>query len=421
MTTELDLLHVLKNKEEYNLYSKYVKEHTVTPQTLQIIKDMDEFFKVNPSATTVDWGAFGTWFKLVKNASLKKAEVEIYDKIFTNLATHAGGVVSDEITKHFIKLDYAGRIQDHTSKLLGGHNVELTDVQPILDEYNRVVGTASTLDSDFSSSDLSAILDTSVRSDGLDWALEDLNVAIGPLHKGDFVIVGTRPEVGKTSFAVDQTCFMGQTLKGTVLWFNNEEDGERVLLRAYQSVLNKTLRDILLDEKAAQAEYTKLMGAIDKVKVYDKPHMTIKDCEAVCLKVQPSLIVFNVMDKIHGAPGDTDVSKLRNLFQWGRELAKTYGPVIALAQADGTAEGQQWVYQNQLYGSKTGVQGEADVIITIGAVHDPARINDRFIHVPKNKLPGGTKSNPAMRHGFFEVAFDTERCRFNSKTYGPRK
>lgn len=423
MTTELDLLHVLKNRNNYDRYAKYVAEHAVTKQTLLIIKDMEEFFTINTTVTDVDWSSFSSWFKLVKHAGLKKAEAEIYDKIFTNLQAHTGGVVSEEITKHFVKLDYAGRIQDHTSKLISGQSLELTDIQPILDEYVHVNGTTSSLDDHFSSHDLSKILDVSVRSGGLDWGLEDLNVAIGPIRKGDFIIVGTRPEVGKTSFAVDQTCYMAQQLapESTVLWFNNEEDGEKIGLRAYQSVLNEDLRYILANEKDATAKYIARMGRVDKVKVWDKPHMTVKEVEAVCKKYNPSIIVFNVLWKIHGFEGGSDVERLHKLFQWGRELAKTYGPVFALTQADGSAEGQQWVYQNQLYGSKTGIQGEADAIITIGAVHDAAKVNERYIHVPKNKLPGGPRSNSAMRHGFFEVSFDTERCRFISKTHGARK
>ena len=86
------------------------------------------------------------------------------------------------------------------------------------------------------------------------------------------------------------------------------------------------------------------------------------------------------------------------IFNWARELAKKYAPVITVHQADGSAEGVKWIDMSKLYGSKTGVQGEADAIITIGRL--PEEGNKRYLYVPKNKLDG---NNQAMRNGRFEI------------------
>ena len=62
---------------------------------------------------------------------------------------------------------------------------------------------------------------------------------------------------------------------------------------------------------------------------------------------------------------------------------------------------------SQLHMSKTGIQGEADAIITIGrTMSKPA---SRFIYVPKNKMKG---DDPSLRNGQFEVTLDGERARF---------
>ena len=69
----------------------------------------------------------------------------------------------------------------------------------------------------------------------------------------------------------------------------------------------------------------------------------------------------------------------------------------------------------QLYGSKTGIQGEADVILMIGCEDNGQDI--RYISIPKNKLPGGPRSVPGLRHGKFEVNFDHQTGRFTSNMY----
>lgn len=420
MITELDLLHVLKNRANFQRFKPLVKEHAVTDRTLKIINDLETFYTINPGVDEVDWNTFSTWFKLVKNASMKSADMDLYTKIFDNLVSFKPAETVEAIQKHFITLDYAGRMLEELNNVVAGKtSSDLIFVDALYAEWADEVKLSSINDDDdYANSSLKDILDTAYRKGGLEWKLEDLNVGIGPLHKGDLIIVGTRPEVGKTTFSVDQVTFMLQQLGPTdkLLWVNNEEDGDRIMLRAYQSVLNKDLREILKDELKAQAEFDKLI--LDRVKVYDKPGATVQDIERQCKKHNPKIIVFNVMDKVNGFSEEgNEVGRLRKLFQWGRELAKKYGIVFALAQADGSAEGQKWIFQDQLYGSKTGVQGEADVIITIGAVHDPKFKLDRFIHVPKNKLPGGPRSDPTKRHGYFTVTIDPDRATFITKDY----
>ena len=91
--------------------------------------------------------------------------------------------------------------------------------------------------------------------------------------------------------------------------------------------------------------------------------------------------------------------------------------MFVVAQADASAEGVRWLDQSQLYGSKTGMQGEADVQLMIGKDNEPGHEGDRFISIVKNKTSGGPRCNPSLRHGKFEVTFDGERARFRSKSW----
>ena len=64
----------------------------------------------------------------------------------------------------------------------------------------------------------------------------------------------------------------------------------------------------------------------------------------------------------------------------------------------------------QLYGSKTGIQGEADGIITIGRRDSSS--NERTVFVPKNKLPDG---NNSMRNVRFHVDIDPNTTSFTER------
>lgn len=170
--------------------------------------------------------------------------------------------------------------------------------------------------------------------------------------------------------------------------------------RIVQSALGITSEELEEDPAKAAAAYTKLMGRMDKIIIFDKADVSTRDVDALLKKYDVGLVIFDQLWKMHGFEEEAgnEVTRQGMLFNWARELSKKYAPVIAVAQADGTAQGQRWIEMSQLYGSKTVIQGEADAIVTIG--RDPATGDTRYLYVPKNKLKG---KNPAMRNGKYEL------------------
>ena len=65
-----------------------------------------------------------------------------------------------------------------------------------------------------------------------------------------------------------------------------------------------------------------------------------------------------VLDKIKGFNSDRDDLKLGFIYQWARELAKQYCPVIGVSQADGTGEGKKWLTMDNVSGAKTSKQAK---------------------------------------------------------------
>ena len=148
------------------------------------------------------------------------------------------------------------------------------------------------------------------------------------------------------------------------------------------------------------------------VKVIDEAVLSKSFIERACELLSPSLVVIDQIDKIHGFDADREDLRLGSIYQWARELAKKYCPVIAVCQADGTAEGKKWLTMDNVVSAKTSKQAEADWILGIGKVHDESFENVRHFHVSKNKLMGDPDSIPDLRHGKWDVIIEPEIARY---------
>jgi replicative DNA helicase len=116
----------------------------------------------------------------------------------------------------------------------------------MLNDYKKEIG-ASVEKSDVFVSPSLSYLSKIVATGGLDWRLKELNVALGPLRKGDFIIVAARPESGKTTFVASEASYMMSQLKPDehVIWINNEESSTKVMMRVIQAYNGVTTGELL--------------------------------------------------------------------------------------------------------------------------------------------------------------------------------
>jgi replicative DNA helicase len=226
--------------------------------------------------------------------------------------------------------------------------------------------------------DLSVLMREVDRSGGLKWRLGSLNKHVGGLHKGDFTIVFARPEAGKTTFCCSEFVHMSQQVSNEhpVLWLNNEERGVKVKTRMYQSALGLTYEE-------NQEKYRESVNLV----LYDKGVITRREVERLIKQIQPSLIVFDQIDKIRGFKADRPDLAVGQIYIWARELAKEYCPVIGVCQASASAENKKWLTMEDMSESKTSKPAEADLIIGLGHT-DTEYEYSRGIHLIKNKITG---------------------------------
>lgn len=257
---------------------------------------------------------------------------------------------------------------------------------------------------------LKELYDTQIQTPGLRWRLNFLNKSLGSLRKGDFGFIFARPETGKTTFLASEVTHMVSQTDGHVLWFNNEEQGNKVGIRVFQAALGLNTGDLFRNVESKQNQYEVLTG--NRIIILDFEDSSSKSkIEAVLKQYNPALIIFDQIDKIRGFKGERNDLELKQIYQWAREIAKTYAPVIAVSQASGEAEGKLFLTMDMVDGSKTAKQGEADWILGIGKEQDNTS-RTRYFNISKNKLIGDADTSPDLRHGSSQVLIKPEIARY---------
>ena len=269
---------------------------------------------------------------------------------------------------------------------------------------------SSTTEDTFVTCDLEELYEQQVKTRGLRWRLESLNRSLGSLRVGDFGFVFARPETGKTTFLASEVSYMAGQTTQPILWFNNEEQGAKVMLRIYQAALGFPLEQLLSSIKRNKADFLRLTSG--NIRLLDGAYLTKDIVTRNCEALKPSLIIFDQIDKIGGFDADRKDLELGEIYIWARELAKTYAPVIGVCQADGSGEGSKWLTMANVSNAKTSKQAEADWILGIGKQNESGMEYVRHFHVSKNKLFGDEDSDPNMRHGKWDVKIQPTIARY---------
>lgn len=410
---DLEVLAALQNRDSWDRYSRFVKTTSLTEEAANIYLAMGEWYKSNPNIETINWNSFAAWFILVRHAKMDKERQELHRNLIEILEKQEIDPESirpllDGLTKR----DYASRIADEALRIADGDRADgdFTPIANLLDQFERELGKADSYEKDLGEFSVEAL--TQISEPGLTWRLDCLNDGAGDLRQGDFVMVGKRPDTGGTTFVASEVSYMAEQLPydQCVLWLNNEEQGDKVRSRILQAALGWSSDDLQQNMAAAMEEYELLMGGNrNKIRVFDRARIHVKDAEQLIKKLDPGLIVVDQLWKIKGFENESEVTRQTLLANWAREICKEYAPLIAVHQLGGEAEDELFPLQDTLYGSKTGIQGEADLIIMLGRKWSKG--TTRGIFLPKNKML--TPRDRSMRNGKWEVEFDADHARFH--------
>ena len=314
--------------------------------------------------------------------------------VYAYLNAHKQRCIAGEVAK--LALD----VEDGTAK-----------VEELLNKFNELEHEDTETDEAKPvNMDLHEIYESQIQTPGLRWRLNWLNKSLGSLRKGDFGFIFARPETGKTTFLASEMTHMVSQTDGDILWFNNEEQGKKVAVRCFRALFGLTNKELFDNRENNANEYKQKVGS--RIKIYDyEDSSSTSRIESIIKETNPSLIIFDQIDKVRGFKSDRYDLELKKLYQWAREMAKIYAPVIAVSQAGGTGEGKVWLTMDDVDSSKTAKQGEADWILGIGKEQDNTS-NMRYLNISKNKLLGDEDTLPDLRHGNQQVMIKPNIARY---------
>jgi replicative DNA helicase len=405
---ELYLLKLFLNPEFYKRYSGFLRAEFVRDNNRllgSIFDSVGEFHSKYPekSLSSAD---LQVWY-LSLYPALPKAEKDLLGKLCENLAAVE---VNPDVAEQYVRTHIEQAKATELSMLAIDVAQGKASYEKLANFIKEIGSDRSETQDSYVTDDLGTLLDQTFKTPGLRWRLKTLNQMLGSLRRGDFGFIFKRPETGGTTLLASEVTHMATQGDRPVLWINNEEQGSKVKLRCYEAHFGQPLKALVKDWEKYKKQYMDALGG--RILLYDKAFVRAKEIERVCYKENPSLIIFDQIDKIKGFDADRYDLEMKATYQWSRELAKEYGPVIGICQASASAENKQWLSMDDVDSSKTAKQGEADWMLGIGKQYKEGMENVRYLSVVKNKLVGDEDTLEEMRHGRAPVIILPQIARF---------
>jgi len=256
--------------------------------------------------------------------------------------------------------------------------------------------------------DIDTILEAGTKQSQWKWNIPSLAARIEGISSGHFIIIGARPNTGKTSFHASVIAspkgFAEQGAKCMVLC--NEEEYVRVAERYLCAAASMDTDEIKSNYALAAARYKKVR---DQISMFDSTGKDLGWVENIIKHSKPDIVVLDMGDKFALKTSDKSDVYLKAAAIHARNIAKKYDcAIIWMSQLSADAQDKVYLDQSMLEGSKTGKAAEADLMLLIAknqVTEGDDEDNQRHINVAKNKLKGGW-------HGVVHCELDGSRSQY---------
>lgn len=336
------------------------------------VQDLQAVFTVqNKSMTTATKTAMDALFRRIEMTDPIKEEIaqDTLSQLFQN---YVGDVVAN------LGFDY-----------VNGTENSLEPLRKILDDYKD--DFTPNLRVDWEADDLDTILAATALESRWAFNIPSLARRVEGVSGGHLIVVGARPNTGKTSFHASLIAadggFAHQGAKCVILC--NEEAYTRVASRYVSASANMTMKEVRENQALARKRYQPVR---ENVMFKESTGKTMAWVESVVKQEKPDIVVLDMGDKFADMKSERSDITLKAAAIHARNIAKQYDCcVIWMSQLSAEAEGKADLNQSMMEGSKTGKAAEADLMLLIGKTQQVEGEDEdpvRYLNLAKNKLNG---------------------------------
>ena len=336
------------------------------------VSDLQAVFnRINASMTTATRTAYDDLFKRIEIAEPIKQEV-----------------ANDTMSQLFQQ--YVGdRVANLGFDFVNGAENSLEPLRKILEEFKDDFTPNTRIEWDDHSFD--TVLALSKEESKWKINIPPLADRVEGVSGGHFIVVGARPNTGKTSFHASLVAadggFAHQGAKVTVLC--NEEAYTRVAARYISASSNMTMTEVRTNKALANKRYHPVS---ENIQFKDSTGTGMDWVESVVNYGRPDILILDMGDKFADIRTERTDITLKAAAIHARNIAKQYDcAVVWMSQLSAEAEGRADLNQAMMEGSKTGKAAEADLMVLIGKTQQAEGEEDdpiRYLNIAKNKLNG---------------------------------
>jgi archaellum biogenesis ATPase FlaH len=395
---ELALLKALAIREHYDNYFSYVVYDRLLEETRVFLDGYKLYYELYPEHKEIDFDTYLTQF--ISNwhsRDMHQEQISFYTQAIITVKnsplddaeTALLGLINKQLIDKFNYLAQKPFTSEHIRNELEIYEIKRAG---ILREYDTDAFTVD--DVDFTKID---------KALGVPYCMDPLQESLGGMVKGSLIVLNAASNIGKTAFIHTQLTHTLKWLKAgrikqPILFFNTEGTASEVFGRMWSNLYAETIiggyREIMQKQRSVQANFTNNFGK-EAFIVFNANDMGLNYIRMKIKKYKPALVVLDMAAAIMTSAGKNsgETQDLKVFFNSLRKISSDNCPIIATVQAGNGAKWwdkenqkymyKQWPTDDDIYGSKTAVQGAAETIITIGK--DNEHDQTRYIQTTKFK------------------------------------
>jgi replicative DNA helicase len=345
------------------------------------------------------------------NSTMTTANKQVYSDLFKKVAREdaMNKEIANEVLSKLFQQVLGNKLANIGFDYVNGTLDSLEPVRNLLQTYQD--DFTPNLNIEFGNIEIDHLLKSNDIQSQWKFNIPSLGRNVEGISGGHLVIVGARPNTGKTSFHASLIAspggFASQGAKCLVLC--NEEAYERVGARYLSAATSLSMEEVKGNYALAASRYQPVRRQIE---LYDSTGKDMSWVEAIIKAYTPDIVVLDMGDKFAVKNSDKSDVYLKNAAIHARNIAKQYNcAIIWMSQLSADAEGKINVDQSMLEGSKTGKAAEADLMVLISknpvldVTDEDKDDTQRYLIIAKNKLKGGW-------HGKVTCELDGERAQY---------